>query len=73
MPMYYSKKSINMMAAYVNNLNIEGVTTPWRVAMDILQAIEGQVYTELLEGFPEKWSIAHARKLETNHLAQTYQ
>ncbi|KAJ0132043.1 Uncharacterized protein HZ326_24864 [Fusarium oxysporum f. sp. albedinis] len=40
--------------------------------MDILQAIEGRVYTEPLEGFPEKWSIAHARKLETNHLAQKY-
>ncbi|KAK2696969.1 hypothetical protein QWA68_005116 [Fusarium oxysporum] len=72
MPMYRSKKSINMMAAYVDNLNIEGVLTPWRVAMDILQAIEGRVYTEPLEGFPEKWSIAHARKLETNHLAQKY-
>ncbi|QKD56364.2 uncharacterized protein FOBCDRAFT_251504 [Fusarium oxysporum Fo47] len=72
MPMYRYYKGYTEMSGYAERLDVEKALAPWRLAMDVLQAIEGRVYTEPLDGFPERLSILHARKLEINHLAQKY-
>ncbi|KAF4499331.1 hypothetical protein FAGAP_4487 [Fusarium agapanthi] len=72
MPMSRYNTGRAQMSEWVNELDVEKVLTPWRVAMDTLQVLEGRVYTEPLEGSPKKVSVLHARKLETDYLAQKY-
>ncbi|EWG39050.1 hypothetical protein FVEG_02061 [Fusarium verticillioides 7600] len=50
----------------------EVVIEPWRAAMKLIQAFEGIVYTEPLDGFPESLTIGNIQILQTDHLNQRY-
>ncbi|KAM0077810.1 hypothetical protein ACKRZS_010150 [Fusarium odoratissimum] len=45
---------------------------PYRTAMKLIQAFEGTVYTEPLNGFPQSLTIGKVQMLQTDHLNQIY-
>ncbi|XEV04287.1 hypothetical protein FSHL1_009574 [Fusarium sambucinum] len=61
------------MGQVVEQDNLEKMTRPWHTAMNILQALEGRVYTEPRGKFPKQISLNFSiRRLETDHINQSY-
>ena len=60
------------MAKHIEKADVEAVLEYWRAAMNIIQALEGRVYTEPLNGFSRFQRAGIVRRLQTDHLKQKY-
>ncbi|KAH7478830.1 Meiotic activator RIM4 [Fusarium oxysporum f. sp. albedinis] len=63
---------LNGMKEHIAEGRTEKVLEPWRIAMDIVQAIEGIIYTEPLNDFKPQIRVGEVKMLQTDHLGQQY-
>ncbi|RKL09804.1 hypothetical protein BFJ68_g8942 [Fusarium oxysporum] len=69
---YLQRQRLNLSPSPTRSYDTEMAIEPWRAAMKMIQAFEGTVYTEPLDGFPESLIIGNIQMLQTDHLNQRY-
>ncbi|QGI96907.1 hypothetical protein CEK26_009976 [Fusarium fujikuroi] len=69
---YLQRRKLNLSPPPTRSYDTEVVIEPYRAAMKMIQAFEGTVYTEPLNGFPQSLTIGNVQILQTDHLNQSY-
>jgi hypothetical protein len=60
------------MVKYIRERAIDKILSGWRLAMTLIQALEGIVYQEPFDGFAKEFVIRQVDILQTDHLNQRY-